>query len=134
MFSLLNKKNVRQQPELELRQESLQCVPVKNPELQEQETNGELRLTYAVRVKPWFSRVFKTVAGRENDTIDRKLQLDTLGTSVWRMIDGVRNVDDIIRLFQDDHKLNRREAEISVSSFLKELGKRGLIAMRQGED
>ena len=50
------------------------------------------------------------------------------------MIDGKREARKIIDDFQETHKLNRREAEISVTTFLKELGKRGLIVMREGRE
>ena len=47
------------------------------------------------------------------------------------MIDGEQNVRNIIDEFQAVHKFTRREAEISVTAFFKELGKRGLLAMRE---
>lgn len=116
------------------RDQALACIPVKNPRLSEVENdNGEVCLTYQVQVKPWFQGIYKRFAGRRDTAIKRKLQLDALGTAVWRMIDGQRTVREIIEAFQTTHRLNRREAEISVSSFLKELGKRGLLAMRAGK-
>lgn len=112
---------------------ALSCIPVKNPRLAEQENeNGELCLTYQVRVKPWFQTIYKRFSRRGEAAIDRKLQLDELGTAVWRMIDGRRSVREIIDAFQAAHRLGGREAELSVSTFLKELGKRGLLAMREG--
>ena len=132
MFSIFEKNRLPHQPEPKNKSASLDCIPVRNPDLDEQENDyGELRLSYSVRVKPWFRGIFKKVAGRQSDIIERKLQLDVLGTSVWRLIDGHRSVNNIIQAFQAEHKLNRREAEISISAFLKELGKRGLLAMRE---
>ena len=117
------------------RDHALACIPVKNPRLAERENeNGELCLTYQVQVKPWFQGIYKRFANRRDTVIDRKLQLDALGTAVWRMIDGQRTVREIIDAFQTAHRLNSREAEISVGSFLKELGKRGLLAMRDGKN
>lgn len=133
MFSFRKKQNSRHSPPRS-RELSLECVPVKNPELIEHEQeDGDLCLTYPVRVKPWFQGIFKTVSRRQSDILERKLQLDTLGTTVWQMIDGQRSVKDIILAFQAEHKLNRREAEISVSAFMEQLGKRGLLAMREGK-
>ncbi len=114
------------------RDHALECVPVKNPQIAEQENDsGELCLAYQVRIRPWFQQIVRRITGRVDDIIDRKLQLDMLGTSVWRMIDGRRKVSGIVDDFQELHQLNRREAEISVTTFLKELGRRGLIAMRE---
>ena len=95
--------------------------------------SGELCLTYQVLVRPWFQNIVQKITGRTNDIIERKLQLDGLGSTVWQMIDGHRSVRDIVGDFQDMHQLNRREAEISVTTFVKELGKRGLIVMKDGE-
>jgi hypothetical protein len=91
-------------------------------------------LTYQVQVKPWFQGIYQRFSSRRDTVMDRKLQLDALGTAVWRMIDGQRTVREIIDAFQTTHRVNRREAELSVSTFLKELGKRGLLAMRAGKN
>jgi hypothetical protein len=115
------------------RNHALECVPVKNPQITEQENdNGELCLSYQVRIRPWFQNIVHKITGKKDDLIRRKLQLDALGTMVWGMIDGKRQAIEIIDDFQKLHQLNRREAEISVTTFLKELGKRGLIVMREG--
>lgn len=114
------------------RSEALDCVPVKNPQVTEQ-ANGreELFLTYQVQIRPWFQNVVRKITGRDSTVIDRTLQLDTLGSSVWRLIDGRKSTREVIRLFRDANQLTSREAEISVTTFLKELGKRGLIVMRE---
>lgn len=114
------------------RNHALECVPVRNPQITEQENDkGELFLSYQVRVRPWFQNIVQKITGRAEDIIWRKLQLDALGATVWGMIDGRRKTREIIDDFQKLHQLNRREAEISVTTFLKELGKRGLIVMRE---
>lgn len=116
------------------RDHALQCIPVRNPQIQEQEGDEGLCLTYQVRIRPWFKNIVQKITGRSETLIERKLQLDTLGSSVWQMIDGNRNVLGIIEDFQKEHQLNHREAEISVTAFLKELGKRGLIVMRVNDE
>lgn len=109
------------------------CVPVKNPQVREEaDEKGELRLVYQVQVRPWFQGVLKKIIRSESSIINRSLQLDPLGASVWQMIDGRQSVKKIIDEFQAIHQLNRREAEVSVTTFFKELGKRGLLAMREG--
>ena len=60
----------------------------------------------------------------------KKLQLDKLGSEVWGLIDGHHTVHQIVRLFAQSHRLQLREAEISVSQYIRELGKRGLIGLR----
>ena len=112
---------------------ALECIPVKNPQVSEEaQENGEFRLIYQVQVQPWFQGVLKKITRSKSTLIDRTLQLDVLGSSVWQMIDGRKSVEKIIDEFQTMHQLNRREAEISVTAFFKELGKRRLLAMREG--
>jgi len=116
------------------RARALDCVPVRNPQITEQKNdNGEVCLAYQVRVRPWFQNIVRKISGRPDAVIERKLQLDSLGTVVWQMINGQRRVREIIKDFQAMHKLNSREAEISVTAFLKDLGRRGLVVMRDGE-
>jgi hypothetical protein len=59
------------------------------------------------------------------------LQLDALGTAVWELLDGRRSVQQIIERFADTYSLHAKEAEVSVSQFLRELGRRELIGLRQ---
>lgn len=114
------------------RQHALECIPVKNPQVSEEvDSKGELRLIYQVQVRPWFHGVIKKITGRRETVIDRTLQLDQLGTAVWQMIDGRKSVRNIIDEFRNLHQLNSREAEISITAFFKQLGNRGLLAMRE---
>jgi hypothetical protein len=45
------------------------------------------------------------------------------------MCDGRRTVEAIIEEFAADHKLSFREAQLSVTQFLRQLTQRGLIAV-----
>ena len=113
------------------RRHALACIPVRNPEVEdEMQENGELRLCWPVEVKPWFQGVFKRFSLQQNAVITRKLQLDTLGMTVWKLVDGENSVGEIVTAFQELYQLEQREAEIAVTSFFKELGRRGLVAMR----
>ncbi len=122
----------RKEPALP-RDRALACVPVRNPEAGENRTDEGILLSYPVEVKPWFQGIFRHVAGRESGIIVRKLQLDAMGSAVWEMIDNRRSVREIAELFAEEHGLGRREAEIPVSAFLRELGRRGLVALRERE-
>lgn len=122
------------QGEVKTRHQALECIPVKNPQVKEEiQDNGEVRLIYQVQVRPWFQGVIKKLMKKDQTLINRTLQLDILGSIVWQMIDGTKSVHTIIKDFQTDNQINRREAELSVTSFFKELGKRGLLAMREKE-
>jgi len=58
----------------------------------------------------------------------RPVNLDMVGGKVWLMSDGTNTVDDMAAALEEDHKLHRREAEVSLTEFLKMLGKRNMVA------
>lgn len=57
----------------------------------------------------------------------KKLQLDSMGSSVWHMLDGQQNIKTIIEVVSAESGLPLAEAEISVTKFLRELGRRGIL-------
>ena len=59
----------------------------------------------------------------------RRIELDSLGASVLDMCDGRRSVEAIIEEFASDHKLSFREAQLAVTQFVRQLVKRGIVAM-----
>ncbi len=59
----------------------------------------------------------------------RQLSLDEVGSRVWELIDGERNVGSIVAQVSTLYKLTRREAEASVTLFLQMLAKRNLIGL-----
>jgi hypothetical protein len=115
------------------RQQALACTPIRNPEVEEIETPDGILLRYPVEIKPWFQSIFKKLSNRDSNIVIRRLQLDALGSSVWQMVDGKQNVTDITDQFRKTHQLGTREAELSVTGFLKDLGSRSLIAMKAGK-
>ncbi len=115
------------------RQAALACIPLRNPECKQNEQNEGTLLRYKIQAKPWLRKIFKTATSREPELVIRKLQLDSMGSSVWKMIDGSKSVQQISRDFQKRHNLGQREAEISVSEFILQLGRRGLVALKEPE-
>ena len=115
------------------RAEALNCAPVRNPAVSEsRQESGDVILSYPLKIKSWlriFQRPSKT---SETNYHIRKLQLDALGTHVWDMIDGEITVMNIAATFARTHQINEREAEISVTAFLRELGRREIIGMKRG--
>ncbi len=125
-------KNRQPQPGSPDRQQALACTPIRNPEVEEEIKTEGILLRYPVEVKPWFRSIFKRLSNRDSNIIIRRLQLDTLGSSVWQMVDDRKTVAEIAEQFRRTHQLGTREAELSVTGFLKDLGRRGLIALKEG--
>ena len=113
------------------RAEALKFRPSKSREISESRLDtGEVLLEYPLTVRPWLAALAKRL-GRPAEVVQtKKLQLDIMGTSVWDLVDGNRSVARIVEIFAATHRLNNKEAEISVSSFIRELGQRGLLGLR----
>lgn len=62
----------------------------------------------------------------------RRLELDEIGSDVWELCDGDTPVEALTKAICDRYKLNRRQAETSVTAYLKMLAERNLIALRAG--
>jgi hypothetical protein len=113
------------------RAEALEYIPVKNVQTEETRLDsGEILVVYTVTVRPWFSGLVKRFGGTSDGKFQKKLQLDLLGSEVWDLLDGQRSVREVVRQFALRHQLHPREAEVAVTRFLRDLGKRGLVGLR----
>ena len=113
------------------RAEALDRIPVKNRQISENRLEtGEVVIHYPVTMRPFFTGLAKRFVGQEAQIQIKKLQLDELGTSVWNLMNGDRSVRQLVEIFAETHQLEIREAEVSVTQFIRELGRRGLIGMR----
>jgi hypothetical protein len=114
------------------RTDALCCIPIRNPQVVENRLDsGEMLLSYPDTLKPWFAGILKRIKKESELRRMRKLQLDILGTGVWELVNGKSTVMEIIVSFAGLHQLYQKEAEVSVIQFLRELGRRGIIGMKQ---
>jgi hypothetical protein len=114
------------------REEALACVPIRNTATRETRlSSGDVMIAYPQNMRPWARALLRRFGkdGTANAPI-KKLQLDQLGSGVWDLIDGRRTVRQIATSFARTHRMPYREAESSVTQFLRELGKRGVIGMK----
>lgn len=101
----------------------LAAIPVRNPKIRERDLGGgTLRLTGPLRRGRLSS--YLGIGSRE-----KSFDLDPLGADVWHSCDGTTNIETLIRTFADRHRLNIREAEVAVQTFLNTLLQRNLIAL-----
>ncbi len=61
----------------------------------------------------------------------RAVQLDEVGSYVWSLCDGSQTVDSIVKQTCRQYKMNRREVEISVTTYLQMLVERNFIGLYQ---
>ena len=127
-MNVFNKKKIENNLS---RNKSLQCVPVKNIEVRETRLeSGNIMIEYPLRLmRPWLASLIKRFSSSVDSYPTKKIQLDILGTSVWELIDGHRPVHEIIQTFSKIYKLDYKEAEVSVTMFIRDIGQRGLIGL-----
>ena len=112
LFSKISKK---QQPLLD-RYQSMEGIPVLNSGISmETGEDGTLVLRVTVERGSGFLDRFRP------PEMTRRIKLDELGSFVVRLIDGRRNVLDIVEAFEAKYKTNRRETQLSIVAFLKSL-------------
>jgi len=113
------------------RRAALNCRPKKSLHITESRLEtGDVFLEYPLTVRPWLAAVAKRL-GKSRDVVQiKKLQLDAMGTAVWDLVDGQRSVRRIVQIFAETHRLDNKEAEVSVTSFIRELGQRGLLGLQ----
>ena len=115
----------RKKPEPLDRETSLRGIPVLNEGVTSREReDGRLRVCVRIARKSGgvFVRFLPPV-------FERNVNLDELGSFVFRQIDGNKSTRDIIKAFVKEFRVNRREAELSCVHFLRSLAQRRVISI-----
>ena len=113
-------------PEVD-RKATLMLRPGRNSRLTwERLETGETILSVPQNEK--VGRLTKRMAARLKAPTERRVELDEVGGYVWELCDGRHTVDSIVQKTGRQYRMNRREAEVSVSMFLQMLHERNFIA------
>ncbi len=59
----------------------------------------------------------------------KTIELDEFGAAVWEKCDGRHSVEQLVVFTSSAYKLNRRQAEVSVVSFMRMLAQRRLVGL-----
>jgi len=112
-------------PEL-TREQAMDARPLRNPGLKwRRNERSDVVITLARRrdtkgrLLSFFFHVPKS----------RDITLDEVGSKVWTLSNGRRSVDEMIDTLATEYKLNRREAEVSLTEYLRQLGQRGMVGL-----
>jgi hypothetical protein len=122
---------VRRKPKIE-RKDALAMVPVRHPLVTWERTGSEVVLAIPLRqdkVARAIKKMITSLKMAKELPDNRMLGLDAVGSFVWELCDGERNIDGIVQGLVREYKLTRREAEASVTTFLQTLAKRNLIGL-----
>ena len=102
----------------------LESRPARNELLAWEKTEeGEVRIT-VTRQETWKTRLLSKLFYIPEK---RTITLDEVGAQVWQMCDGRTSVADMIEGLRDRYKLDRKEAEVSLLSYLKTLGQKRFV-------
>ncbi len=124
------KSSKRKQHEPLSRTEALACVPKQKDTTNWQELeNGDILFTYAIPLSRIFQALHRRFTKNNAEPPTKKLQLDAMGSCVWKLIDGKKSVGTLIRIFAEEYKISNQEAETAVTAFIKTLGQRGFIGL-----
>lgn len=92
--------------------------------------SGDILIEYPLKLQPFFLQLANRFHQGPAQRPTKKLQLDGMGSKVWQMFDGIKDVRIIIIEVAEQSGLSLVEAEISVTAFLRQLGRRGLVLIR----
>ena len=109
------------------RDQSLTAKPVRNKSVTVSRDDDGNVVFSIPRRKTWWADALARVLHMPDQ---KKIALDEIGTTVWDQCDGKHTVLAIIDGFVEKYKLNRREAEVSMFAYLKELTQRGFIGFQ----
>jgi len=108
------------------RQGALTLRPGRNSLLTwEKQPEGKTMLTVPMSQKA--GRVTRMLASWLRAPAERHVELDEVGGFVWELCDGNNTVETIVQKTGREYKMNRREAEVSVTMFLQMLHEKNYI-------
>ena len=112
------------------KKEVIELLPVRNQLLTWTKTeDNEIMLSIPMRkdrVGVLIGRIFKTPDSKQ-------VLLDEVGAHVWELCDGKHNIAGVVAEISKQFGLSRREAEVSVTLYLKTLAERKFVGlMRRG--
>ena len=128
----MTKKAKKKKPDL-TKVDALDALPVRNQLCKAEETEaGMTIISTPVRRTGW-TRLMKRLTSVPKY---KKIELDEIGTFVWRHCDGRTSVRALIEKLCRRFKLSYREGEVSLTQYLRTLARRNLIglAVRGGKD
>ncbi len=117
----------RKKPDQHLdRQTSLRAKPVLNRLVKVEREEGGNVVLLVPRPDNWWVR---WVTRRFKLPAYKRVALDELGSFVIEHCDGEHTVRDVVDKFSKEYRLNRREAEVSMNTFLRDLARRSIIGL-----
>ena len=107
--------------------EALNAVPVPSADIRLHiGPQGLVRIRYPINLKPWLTRFLP----EKMSLPMRTLELDSMGSFVWNHIDGKNSVQKLAEIVTGHYACHPSEAEHAVATFIRQLGRRGILGLR----
>ena len=123
--TILYKLRLKKRPESQLdRGAILKSLPLRNQLIEwEADDKGEVSLVIPQKETLWLKLVAKLFMLPPK----RVVVLDDVGGFVWQLCDGHNSIGHIVKQLCDKYRMTRKEAETSLFTFMRQLGKRGMV-------
>jgi len=102
----------------------LKSIPLRNTLIKwEMDDKNEVSLVVPQKEKLWVRIVTKIFMIPNK----RVIVLDDVGSFVWTLCDGKNSIEHIVKRLCNKYNLTRKEAEMSLLTYMRQLGKKGLV-------
>ena len=106
------------------REQAFESRPMRNPELKWRVNDEDCVEVVIPRRSDRLGRVMGFVFAVPET---KPVILDDVGTFVWGLCDAKHTVADLVEALCDEYNLTEREVEVSLTEYLRTLGKRGMV-------
>ena len=104
----------------------LEATPLRNAGADVAEADGIVRIALRTQKPRWLVPPLSWLLPLRRT---RAVQLDRVGSRVWRLCDGERTVEQVVDEFARVYRLSFHEARVAVTGYLKQLVQRGALAI-----
>lgn len=103
-----------------------EIVPQVNPvvEVDTSQPHAIILLVPVQAAAPWFKFV---MSKSSTSSLRRKIELDAVGSFVWRLIDGKSTLETLRGALAAEFKMKQLESQVAIAAFIDELFSRGLV-------
>lgn len=113
----------KRRPQL-TREQAMGARPIRNPSLQWKVNDEGNAVVVLPRRGDWSG---KALGWLFMVPAQKPVELDEVGSTVWEHCDADHTVAEIVDVLASKYKLNRREVEVSLTEYLRTLGRRGMV-------
>lgn len=121
---MAKKKRISFEAQAHSWKEMLRVRPIRN-EAVTVEVRGEDVTVVTIKRKSYSPPLswFVPVARKQD------VYLDQLGSKLWEMCDGVRQVEEIVDYFSEKYHLTFHESRVAVTEYVQQLARRGVLVI-----